>query len=410
MKSSVFRIYGCLSLMVLLALSCQRESENSIVNDYLIDFELSGAYPVTAIKLALTTQLIAYPDLDDIIDNANYGVQVYKVHYKTHYKDSVVTASGLVCLPMGDKAFPVISFQNGTNTNHDNAPSVNPENSLYMMMEYMASNGYVVLMTDYIGFGSTSAILHPYYHKVSTNNAVIDLIHAFNEMSETDAILASDNNTLYLMGYSQGGWATMSALYAIEQEDALDMNVIAASCGAGAYNLMSVTNYILDLETFPGPLYLPYFIYSHMDYGALSSSLGTFFKEPYVSRIPGLFDGTQTNDEVNEGLTDTIADLLTTNMLENFNSGPEFNELRQELIANSISGWNTAIPLNIYHGTSDTNVPPQQSLSIYNEFIDSGSSPNSVTHSPLDGLTHETGLLPWGISTINWFNSLETNK
>jgi pimeloyl-ACP methyl ester carboxylesterase len=399
--------YGCLAVFILLMVACHKEQEENLTGVYLVDYKMNNSFTLSTIGTQLSILLVLYPDLDDIIEHAIYGVKVYKINYKTHYRDSVIIASGLVCMPMSEGKFPVISFQNGTNTDHDNSPSMNPLNTNYKVLECMASNGYVVLMTDYIGFGSSADILHPYYHQASTNNAVIDLINAFKEMSLRDDIQVAGNDTIYLMGYSQGGWASMSAFDEIQQSDLSGFEVAAVSCGAGAYDLMTMSTYVLGSETFPGPLYLPYFIYSQQVYGNIPDPLTKFFKEPYAGNIPELFNGTYDNDEINFQLTYSIPDLVTEDMLENFSSGPDFSNLRELLIDNSVFGWNTTTKVNIYHGTKDLNIPPSQSVALYNDFINAGADPELVKYIELEGYTHGTGLIPWGILTINWFNSVE---
>jgi predicted esterase len=76
------------------------------------------------------------------------------------------------------------------------------------------------------------------------------------------------------------------------------------------------------------------------------------------------------------------------------------------LTLNSIEGWNTSVTINLYHGTEDDNVPPRQSLNLYNQFISAGSDTEKVKHFPMEGYSHGQGLFPWGIRTINWFNML----
>ena len=261
-KSTRFSLLRAAAVIIILFSACNKDSDTITEYDYLADHSLLLSYPLATIGPLMSSQITLYPEAADILDHVKFGVQVYRITYKTHYKDSIITASGLACVPSSAGSFPVISFQNGTNTSHQNAPSVNPVNSGYAIMEIMASNGYVILMPDYIGFGSSLEILHPYYHRESTSNAIIDLLRAFNELSASGAIKATGNDSLFLMGYSQGGGATLSALYEIENNDAVDMNVIATSGGAGAYDLMDFTEYVLGLESFPGPLYFPYFIYS----------------------------------------------------------------------------------------------------------------------------------------------------
>ncbi|MBN1143854.1 MAG: prolyl oligopeptidase family serine peptidase [Bacteroidales bacterium] len=400
-----FNLTALLALF-LVVISCHNDDDVRVEHEYLQGIEKSMYYSTNIIKLNLSPRLVEFPELMDIIDRVKYNVQLYKVTYMTTCYDTTVVASGICCLPVASGKFPVVSFQNGTNTSHDNAPSVNVLNPNYAMMEFMASLGYVVLITDYIGFGNTSDMVHPYYHRQPTDQAVIDLIRAFNEVKLENSSLASGNDTLYMMGYSQGGWATLSSFREIETNYS-DMYVSAVSCGAGAYDLTAMSDYVLGIDSFPGPLYLPYFIYSQQIYGKILDPLSKFFTSNYAEKIPDLFDGSYSNNEVNAQLTTSIPDLLTADMLENYATGSGFSELRDVLYENSITGWNTQTALRFYHGTMDDNVPPDQSSELYEDFIDAGASASKIQYIPMDGYTHETGLVPWGVMTINWFNLIE---
>jgi pimeloyl-ACP methyl ester carboxylesterase len=399
---------GMLMLVLILFVNgCNKETTNPAINQYLVDFNEENIFLLQSIEAMLAPLEPLYPQATGIKEHASYSVQVFSMNYKTHYKGEEITASGLVCIPLADAKFPVISFQNGTNTYHGNAPTANPLNYNYLLLEAMASNGYIILIPDYIGFGASSDQVHPYYQKETTASTVIDMMHACSELVQDKKVLAKTADRNYLMGYSQGGWATLSVLEELEKGDHPDIKVTAASCGAGAYDLMAMSNYVLALDTFPGPVYLPYFVYSEQVYGALTDQPDKYFNEPYAGRIPGLFDGTHTNGEVNENLNDTISRLLTSDMIQNFASGTEFQDLRNVLTENSVSAWPVVARLQFYHGTIDVNVPPIQSQMIYDNFIATGADPARVSLLPLEGMTHETGIIPWGISTINWFNELE---
>jgi len=219
---------------------------------------------------------------------------------------------------------------------------------------------------------------------------------------------ATYNETNYLMGYSQGGWATLAALKAIESNPSLGISVEATSCGAGAYNLMEVSNHILHLATFAGPLYLPYFIYSHQVYGTLNDPLSIYFREPYATSIPSLFDGSLSNAEVNNQLSDSIPELLTPRFINDFEENEDFASLREDLVKNSVSAWNTHSLIRFYHGTVDQNVPVFESENMYEAFIDLGSG-SLVEYYALEDLDHTSGVLPWGLQTIAWFNGLKNS-
>ena len=402
----------CLAIILISTLfvspGCKKDSaDEKPANEVLISYQKILIYQAESIKQQLGIWMASYPDAVAIINNTAYGVDVYKITYKSTYKGEPVTASGLVCLPQSQESFPIVSFQNGTNTQKSNCPSVNPTNTYYALIEYMAGNGYIITIPDYIGFGASAQHLHPYYEKETTDRAVIDMIRACQELLGENDISAKSNGEHLLMGYSQGGWATLSALKNIEANHKTTIPVKATSCGAGAYDMMVMSSYVLGKQVFPGPLYLPYFIYSQQLFGAHSDPPGKFFREPYATRIPQLFNGNYSNSQVDDQLNDTIPRLLTSAMISGFNSGADYANLRSLLVKNSVTAWAPTSKINFYHGSADLNVPPEQSQLIYNSFVNLGVGPDKIQLISLPGNDHESGLLPWGIKTINWFNGLK---
>jgi pimeloyl-ACP methyl ester carboxylesterase len=384
------------------------DDSGSADNQYLVSYKQENLFLLDAITTLLGPLELQYPEASGLLEHAGYSVQVYSITYKTTYMGAGITASGLVCLPVADESFPVISFQNGTNTSHANAPTANPLNYNYMLLEAMASNGYVLLIPDYIGFGASDNLVHPYYQKESTATSVIDMLKAVEELMEEKTILANSDGSTYLMGYSQGGWATLSVLEALDKNAAADIEINAASCGAGAYDLMMMSQWVIDLPVFSAPQYLPYFVYSEQEFGALTDPLSHFFNEPYASAIPQLFSGEYENGQVDQALNDTMAVLLSADMLAGFGDGAAYAELRNVLTLNSVEPWQPDALIRFYHGTSDVNVPPSQTESMYEGFISAGADPGRVTYVEMAGLNHESGVIPWGIKTINWFNELES--
>jgi hypothetical protein len=233
------------------------------------------------------------------------------------------------------------------------------------------------------------------------------MIKACHEMLDENDIQAKSSGEHFLMGYSQGGWATLSGLKNIETNHKTALPVTATSCGAGAYDMMAMSTYVLAQEVFPGPLYLPYFIYSQQLFGAHNDPLNKFFNEPYAIRIPELFNGTYSNTQVNAQLNDTISRLLKSDMMLEFSGGADFAQLRSLLVKNSVTAWLPGSKISFYHGSADLNVPPEQSQLIYNSFVNLGVGPDKIQLISLPGTDHEFSLMPWGFKTINWFNELK---
>ncbi len=384
--------------------SCSKQEDAE--NEYLVSYSLLKQMTVSGMQSFIQNAGKIYSALDSLPTNLKYNVSVYLVTYPVNFQGKILTASGVVCLPETKGNFSIISFQNGTNTLHDAAPSRDIFNGLYTLIESAASYGFIVVIADYLGFGSSEQIIHPYYHRESNDLAVKNLILAAKELTNESNIQAKCNENIFLMGYSQGGWATLSAARDIEQTAPSGMSVKAVSCGAGAYQLIDFSEHVLNLITYPTPYYLPYFIESHRQNGMLTDPLSLFFKEPYASRIPNLFNGNFSGDEINQQLTDTVAKLVTENLKNHFSDGAEFSALRNELDKNSIYGWKTEMPVRFYHGTADDNVYFGQSELMYEDMLQHGSSAENTSLFFLDGLNHQTALVPWGVTTIKWFLSL----
>jgi pimeloyl-ACP methyl ester carboxylesterase len=400
------------SLLILLCIlvftSCDDEqNENPELEfTYLVDYEKLHTLQKNIIIVTQSAVALQYPEINLLKDSTNYSVDVYRLTYRTHYKDQEIIASGLACIPASEGIFPILSFQNGTNSAHANAPTENASNSMFTILQGLAGNGYILLIPDYIGFGASDTIVHPYYIKDPTNNAIIDLIIATREFIDNFIVDAVYSQDCYLAGYSQGGWASLSALQTIEHDELLDIQVKATSCGAGAYDLISATEYILALDTFPGPQYLPYYLYSHQQYGLITDPMNKYFQEPYASIIPDLFNGSLTNAQVNAQLTDTISNLLNADFITNFKVDNAYEEIRTDMVNNSVSAWPAASLLRFYHGTADLHVSPSQSKNIYQDFQSVGLG-DRAEYFDIPNVDHNGGVLPWGISTLVWFNELK---
>lgn len=392
---------------ILFLSSCEKEIDKSKYH-YLLDYSILASYTPEQINNTFFIASKLYPELDTLQDDTDYGVDVFRVIYQTHFRDEPITASSLVCIPRGETLFPMVSFQNGTNTCHFNAPSENYEDFIYTLIALMAGNGYIITVPDYIGFGESDHMLHPYMHRESSNNSVIDLLKATRDLLKQNSIESGHNGDLYLMGYSQGGWASLSVLDYLEDNPIPGFYPVATACGAGAYDLLEMAQYISQLEEYPTPFFIPYFIESRRQNEIMEVDLGIYFNEPYVSSIPGLFDGNYCNSEINSEFTASISDFFTLELIEHFEDGEAFLSLREELTNNSVIPWNLQSKLHLYHSIGDNSIPYTQTEKCYNEFLGLGASSELITLSIVnnDTLDHDDAVLPWGIEVINWFKSV----
>ena len=130
-------------------------------------------------------------------------MDIYKVTYHTKYKGEHIIVSGLVVLPQTTVSVGMLSFQHGTIAAHDEAPSVQPLNSTELIYyAALSTMGFITTIPDYIGFGASADVMHPYYVEEYTAGAVIDLLKAAKELAREKNV--TFNEKLFLAGYSQG--------------------------------------------------------------------------------------------------------------------------------------------------------------------------------------------------------------
>jgi pimeloyl-ACP methyl ester carboxylesterase len=386
--------------------SCKEKTDPFDDNVYLVSADREVTMTKANILTLLSVASALYPDVTQITDDVTGGVIVYSVTYNTTFKGNDVLASGLIAVPSEAGSYPVLAYQNGTNTLYANAPSVNPYYTLYQLLECAASTGYVVIITDYLGFGVSEDIAHPYLHKESTVQTVIDMLYALREFDEDVAKDITVLNEHYLMGYSQGGWATLALLETMEQDYAADFDLAGCTCGAGSYDVSYFNSWLLGQTEYPMPSFIGYISNAYSTHGLFTNPLGDIFNEPYATRIAELYDGTRSTEQINDQLTKTISQLFKPEYVSGYASAPAYQSVRDAMTANSVDGWDSNVPLLFTHGTADTYVPPVLSQRIYNAMITAGTSVASCAYVPLEGLDHSAGIVPAGLAGLAFFKSL----
>lgn len=329
----------------------------------------------------------------DIPSNAmQYDADVYKVTYRTVYEGTEIIASGIVALPRTRNPVSMISFHHGTIVQNEDAPSQSTGEALALFAA-LASAGFIAVVPDYIGFGSSADILHPYYVEEYMASASIDMLKAAKELASNKEL--EFNEELFLTGYSEGGYATMAVHKSIEENGLDGFNLIASFPAAGGYDVKGMQEYVFSLNTYNEPSFLAYVSLAYQLHYQWTQPLTDVFNEPYASLIPGLFDGTFSLEEINFNLTADIPELLNNEFLEGIDVNPQYLYFVNALEENSLTDWAPTKKMFLYHGDADTTVPIENSVTTYTQFIYNGASSNTVEFIALPGATHSSGVLPY---------------
>jgi acetyl esterase/lipase len=337
----------------------------------------------------------------------NYDVDLYKIDYNTiDPEGSPTLASGLVVVPKDlSKSFPLLSYQHGTVLKKTNVAS-----QLKGDIEIgpiFATDGYVVACPDYLGMGDGTK-LQPYLHAKSEANAVIDMLRAVRLLSKAKGFHL--NNQLFLMGYSQGGHATMAALKMMEEQFSAEFSVTACSPMAGPYDLSETQlNFVLRDSAYPSPGYLPYVLFAYNNIYKMYPDLSSVFVSPYYDEFKVYFGDNPTSE------LDVVDNLWPSSKIPLVVLNPNFvQSIKQDpkdpfvlaLKDNDLYDWAPKSPIHLCHCDSDDQVSYQNSVIAYNSFISKGSA-NIKLIMPLHGGTHVTCGIPSIMYAMAWFDSLK---
>ena len=285
------------------------------------------------------------------------GVDVYKVIYGTiDAAGKAVEASGGLCIPKGNLPHaPLVSYQHGTIAEKEDVPSRGfPRAYETFVGLILGGDGMAVSMPDYLGLGDSEG-MHPYVHAATEATASVDLLRAARTIAQEQS-LALDRE-LFLLGYSQGGHATMALTRMIEEDHASEFVITASSPMAGPYGLSGVmVDRLLSDEPYGAPSYLPYLMLGYNAVYKLYPGPADFFAVPYASTIPPLFNGNYSSGQIDAAMPDVPKRIIRANVLQAFQNDPN-HPLRVRLWENNLYDWTPKSPMRMYHCLADELVP-----------------------------------------------------
>ncbi|HEX2967598.1 MAG TPA: alpha/beta fold hydrolase [Bacteroidales bacterium] len=404
------RLAGILLVFFVIINSCKKDESSSSGNSNFVSKKLISSYNQDYINSMLNAASALFNINVDLKSFVRTDVELYKVVYETTIEGKKVNASGLVCVPADAGDYPVLSFQNGTNTRHSNAPSEFPSDYGFQMIEVIASMGYVVAIADYPGFGESSQLPHPYLVAEPTVRSLVDLLYAVRGMDVRELPSITVRNEYYLIGYSQGGWATLQLHKALELKYDDDFDLKGSCVGAGPYDIYFLMQRMLSLPAFPMPYYIGYVINGYKSYNQFSNPVSDLLNEPYASRVPSLFNGQLNAGQINAQLTDTISRLMNPEFLQGFATSPKYESVRRAMINNSISPWKTDVPLLMIHGDADTHVDPAVTDRMYSAMIEAGTPATIIKKTILPGADHGEGVIPALVEGFLFLNNIKNSN
>ena len=331
-----------------------------------------------------------------------YGLSAYKLVYKTQNWDgTTINASGLLLVPATTNPVPMISQQHGTIFDDAEAPSnFGPASEAFQYSTIFSSNGYIIACPDYIGFGESKNQFHTYEHRASLAQTSLDMLRATKEYIKNNAAVQWDSR-LYLAGYSEGGFATMSLYKKMQEETPAEFNLRAVSAGAGAYDKTTFTLALLTQPSAGNVQWNRAFLWVLLTYNKIY---------PNLRRDLNYYIKPQYLDEVNSKqqlatLPVSFDQVLTDQFKAGLINGSD-KAFLAALADNDVYNWKPLIPLLLTHGTADQQVYFLNSVKAYTVMHDVLGS-QVVQFAPVPDKTHIETIPVWLDYTYTLFSTVK---
>ncbi len=340
-------------------------------------------------------EVIAKGNTDYPLDFTFHTVNAIKIVYNTldHNQEKTV-ASGVLLLPEKTGNLPLLSLQHGTLLDPKMPPSKSKlGNNELTLAAILASAGIITFVPDYLGYGNSTLPTHPFEHRATLAQASYDMIKAAKHYLEQNNI--ATNDSLYIAGYSEGGFATIALQQKLEAEK--EIQLIQSYAGAGAYNKTAFTKMILEAEEEqPHMGYYLWVLYSYNYlYKDLNRPWSAYVNEPYASKLSAV-----------EEFYAPIADSLIIGKVDElfhseFISGV-INEtdtaFLKALEDNSVYDWKPTNPIALFHSKSDSLVDISNSESMMKAIENKG---GDISLHLLDAENHGAAAIPFYLAVLN---------
>lgn len=361
-----------------------------------------GRYTVDEIEAEMST---ITPILPALIP-PRYGAVAYVVTYRTISHDGSPTlASGMVVLPDAAPglSFPIVSYQHGTVL--DKVGVASHGNGERILGLILASDGYICSMPDYLGLGYGLGF-HPYVHGMSEASASIDMLRASRDHAESNSV--EWNKQLFLLGYSQGGHATMATHKVLQINHSDEFSVTGSAPMAGPYDVSGVQEGVITgYDPYPTPGYLPFIIYSYdMVYDIIDAPPYTMFKPPYDSIINANMDQSRDIGYLNTILPAVPREMVLDSVMAAYESD-ENHPLKLALRDNNLLSWNPQAHVRMCYCKGDDQVNYMNAIVAHDSYLEAGADPELVKLIEINETSnHSDCALPSMLFAKYFFDSL----
>jgi hypothetical protein len=277
----------------------------------------------------------------------------------------------------------------------------------------LATKGYAVVDADYVGFGITYQMVHPYLDKQATGRAVADFGRLARPFLEANGY-TFETDEVYLFGYSQGGHAAVATQAFIEShpEYMKDLPLTWVLCGGGPYDPMVTYDVAKKTDVIGFPAVVPMFLQGTI----YANDLNDPSLAMPITEADFLSDEMLKEDRYKVWLNSKVYTMDQVNLLmKGIGCGkfstilrPEAMEedypqnvvIFQKLKENATTDFCPITPMYIFHSKGDDVVTFENAEILQKRFRELGADESKIVYDFGDYGSHRSGLLKFHIKVL----------
>jgi hypothetical protein len=223
-------------------------------------------------------------------------VELHQVTYPSKGVDGeAVILSAALSIPSGpgcEGPFPILAKAHGTLTLATSSQSSIA--TAIFDQSVFASHGYIVVSPDYLGLGTSDYSYHPYLHRDSEAQSMVDAIRAARATISQLERGTELSGKVMLIGASQGGHAVMATQRLIDTHYSDEFNLVASGPIAGPYKLEEtfLNGLNPDITNIAGGTLFSYAVQSYQNiYNNIYENVEDVFLPQYTHTVKTQFPG-----------------------------------------------------------------------------------------------------------------------
>ena len=285
--------------------------------------------------------------------NGKKAIELAGTYSSVDTEGNPITLSGKVILPADGKFKRYILVSHYTIAANEEAPS-----QTFSLEGILVNLGYALIIPDYLGYGVTAHMVHPYLVLETTATNVLDMYFQVLPFMQK-AGLAPEHDDIYLMGYSQGGAVTMGVQHMIETRYADRIKIRRVFAGGGPYDVKATYDNFIETNYASYPCAVPLMTQGVVKGNHLELDLAKILQPRIYENLDEWINSKKyTTGQLNELIDTHVTDELMTPIGMDRTSY-EISELYKALTLNSILSysWTPKAPVFIFHSIDDDIVP-----------------------------------------------------